>query len=58
MSPSLLPAGFGKPSQSHSLPHQLARGDERTHALHALQPVSSISAPLFFFLPVPVCVLT
>lgn len=50
----LPPAGFRKSSQSHSVPHQPARGDERTHALHALQPVSSISAPCVVFL----CVLT
>lgn len=37
--PSVL-TGFRKSTQSYPLPHQPARGDERTHALHALQPVS------------------
>ncbi|CAB1454657.1 unnamed protein product [Pleuronectes platessa] len=32
-------AGCGKSTKSHPLPHQPARGDQRAHALHALQPV-------------------
>ncbi len=39
--------GCRKSSQSHPLPHQPSRGDKRTHALHALQPVSTNSFSAF-----------
>ena len=33
--------GVGEPTQSHPLPHQSPRGDQRTHAVYAVQPVST-----------------
>lgn len=41
---SVLLTGCRKSSKSHPLPHQPARGDERAHAVHALQPVSNRSS--------------
>lgn len=37
----ILSIGLREPTQSHPVPHKPSRGDERAHAVHALQPVSS-----------------
>lgn len=36
----ILFVGVGKPSQPHPVSHQSPRGDQRAHAVHAVQPVS------------------
>lgn len=40
MNNNILSAGVRKPSQPHPVSHQSPRGDERAHAVYAVQPVS------------------
>lgn len=47
--------GCRKSSKSHPLPDQPARGDKRTYAVHALQPVSNSSFSVFSYSYFCVC---